>query len=95
MFLFTVLEASISVKLQGKLKKYQQTTCCIIYFRGVYFFYPLEFYWSIIMPTALSVVIYHYVLCIVIGIFGTTNMMFNFQMVEFGTGVIPVTHGLY
>lgn len=47
------------------------------------------------MPTALSVVIYHYVLCIVIGIFGTTNMMFNFQMVEFGTGVIPVTHGLY
>lgn len=46
------------------------------------------------VTTGLSVVIYHYVLCIVIGIFGTTNMMFKLQKVEFGTGVIPGAHGL-
>lgn len=62
--------------------------CIFLSFR-ILFVYHNVYY------TALSVVIYHYVLCIVIGIFGTTNAMFKFQMVEFGTGVIPVTHGLY
>lgn len=33
------------------------------------------------ITTALSVVIYHCVLCIVIGVFGTTNVMFKLQMV--------------
>lgn len=97
MFLFTALEASVSIKLQGKFKNPDKPLAALFILEACIFFNPLKFYWSIIMfiTTALSVVIYHYVLCIVIGIFGTTNLMFKHQIVEFGTGVIPVTHGLY